>query len=239
MAAKELRYYGRDPRQRAGTLVWVLFAIALPVGVALGGLDERPEIVLATCGLAAWGGLASLNQYGFEGGAHWMHVVAGTDVGADLAGKNLALVVWEMAVLAAVAVALAALSGGWAWVPVALLLSVGVLGVTIGVGNVISARAPQPMPTSSANLFATNTGQGCTSGLFQLLALFMQAVLLVPVAVAVAVAVLWWRPGLVLVVPLVLAWGYLCWRTGLGHALSWLTPRQPEFLDALSRRRAT
>lgn len=239
VAAKELRYYARDPRQRAGTLVWLLFAVAMPVGVALGGLDERPEIVLATCAFAAWGGLASLNQYGYEGGAHWMNVVAGTDVGVDLAGKNLALAAWETAVVAGVAVALAAVSGGWVWVPVALLLSLGVLGVVIGVGNVISARAPQPMPTSSSNLFAANTGQGCTSGLFQLLAMVAQAVLLVPVVVAVAVAVVWWRPGLVLVVPLVLAWGYLCWRTGLRHAVSWLTPRQPELLDALSPRRAS
>ncbi len=236
VAAKELRYYGRDPRQRAGTMVWVLFAVALPIGVALGGLAQQPEIVLAACGFAAFGGLASINQYGYEGGAHWMNVVAGTDVRADLSGKNLALAAWVLAMVAAVALALAAVSGGWMWLPVVMGVSLGVLGVALGVGNVISTRAPQPMPTSTSNLFAANTNQGCTSGLLQLLAMMAQGVLLIPVAAAVAVAVVWWRPGLVLAVPLVLAWGYLCWRIGLQQSVRWLEARQSEFLDALSPR---
>jgi ABC-2 type transport system permease protein len=237
VAAKELRYYGRDPRQRAGTLVWLLFAIALPVGVVLSDLGERPEIVLAASALAALGGLASVNQYGFEGGAHWMNVVAGTDARSDLAGKNLALAAWVMAVVTAVAVALAAVSGGWVWVPVTLLVSAGVLGVAIGVGNVFSVRAPQPMPTSNSNLFAANTGQGCIGGLLQLLAVVSQGVLLLPVVGAVAAALAWWLPAMAIVVPVSLAWGYLCWRRGLAVAVRWLEPRHPEFLDSLSPRR--
>lgn len=238
VAAKELRYYGRDPRQRAGTLVWLLFAVTLPVGVALSpDMSERPEIVLAACSFAALGGLTSINQYGIEGGAQWMNVVAGTDVRADLTGKNLALVAWVLAVVAAVAVALAVVSGGWVWVPVTVLLSAGVLGVAVGVGNVISIRAPQPLPASTSNLFAANTGQGCTSGLLQLLAMTSQGLLLLPVIGGVAAALAWWPPAMAMVVVLVLAWGYLCWRSGLAYAVRWLEPRQAEFLEALSIRR--
>lgn len=238
VAAKELRYYGRDPRQRAGTLVWLLFAVALPVGVALSpDMSERPEIVLAACSFAALGGLASINQYGFEGGAQWMNVVAGTDVQADLTGKNLALASWVLAVVAAVAVALAVVSGGWVWVPVAVLLSAGVLGVAVGVGNVVSIRAPQPLPTSTSNLFAANTGQGCTSGLLQLLAMTSQGLLLLPVIGGVAAALAWWPPAMAMMVLLALAWGYCCWRSGLAYAVRWLEPRQAEFLEALSTRR--
>lgn len=233
VAAKELRYYGRDPRMRAGALVWLLLAVALPVGIALSDLRE-PAIVLAACAFATFGGLSAVNQYGFEGGAYWMNVVAGTDVRADLTGKNLALVAWTMAVVAPVAVALAAVSGGWVWVPLSLLVSIAVLGVALGVGNVISARSPQPMPTSGTNAFAGNANQGCTAGLLQLLAMTVQGVLLVPVALGVGAALAWWRPGLVLVALLALAWGALCWRIGLASAVRWLEPRQPEFLDALS-----
>lgn len=238
VAAKELRYYGRDPRQRAGTLVWMVSAFALPVGVALSDLGDRREIVLAACAFAALGGLASINQYGFEGGAHWMNVVAGTDVHADLSGKNLALAAWVLAVVGAVAVALAAVSGGWVWVPVAVGVSMGVLGVAIGVGNVISVRAPQPMPDSATNLFAANANQGCTSGLLQLLAITVQWVLLVPVALGVAAALAWWPPAMAVVVAVALGWGYLCWRSGLAYAVRWLEPRQTELLEALSPRRA-
>ena len=219
------------------TVVWLLFALALPVGVAFSDLGGRPEIVLAACASAAWGGLASNNQSGFEGGAYWMNVVAGTDARSDLAGKNLALAAWVMAVVTAVAVALAAVSGGWVWVPVTLLVSAGVLGVAIGVGNVFSVRAPQPMPTSNSNLFAANTGQGCIGGLLQLLAVVSQGVLLLPVVGAVAAALAWWLPAMAIVVPVSLAWGYLCWRRGLAVAVRWLEPRHPEFLDSLSPRR--
>lgn len=234
MAAKELRYYGRDPRQRAATLVWLLVAVAVPVGVALSDLGGRSEIVLAACAFGAWGGLASNNQYGFEGGAYWMNVVAGTDARSDLAGKNLALVAWVMAVVTMVAVALAVVSGGWIWVPVAVLVSAGVLGVAIGVGNVFSVRAPQPMPTSGSNLFAANTGQGCIGGLLQFLAVMAQGVLLLPVVGVVVAALAWWPPAMVVVVPLVLAWGYACWRSGLAYAVRWIEPRQSEFLEILS-----
>ncbi|MGI9120266.1 MAG: hypothetical protein ACR2G7_09140 [Acidimicrobiales bacterium] len=233
MAAKELRYYLRDPRQRASSLVWFLFAVALPVGVVLGDVS-RPEIVFAAAAFAPFVGLASINQYGLEGGAHWMNVAAGTDVRSDLVGKNLALAALALALVAGEAVILAAITGGWLWIPVTVVASAGFFGVVLGVGNVISARAPQPAPPSTTNLFATNAGQGCTAGLLQLLAMLIQSVLLIPVVVAVALPLVWWRPALVLTTPLALAYGWLCWRSGLGHAVGWLSPRQPEFLDTLS-----
>jgi len=40
-----------------------------------------------------------------------------------------------------------------------------------------------------------------------------------------------------IVVPVSLAWGYVCWRRGLAVAVRWLEPRHPEFLDSLSPRR--
>jgi ABC-2 type transport system permease protein len=237
VAAKELRYYFRDPRQRAGTLVWLLFAAALPIGIAVGNV-QRPEIVLAAIAFALLTGLAGINQFAFDGGALWMNVVSGTDVRPDLVGKNLALGALAMALVAGEAVVLAALVGGWAWIPVAVAIAAATLGVVLGIGNVFSVRAPQPAPASTSNLFATNTGQGCSSGLLQLLAVLIETVLLVPVAISVALPLVWWRPALALTTPLALAYGWLCWRTGLARAVAWLSPRQPEFLDALSPRRA-
>ncbi len=70
VAAKELRYYGRDPRARAGTLIVVIFALALPIVVAISGWGRQPESVLAVGVLAAWVGLGAINQYGIEAGAY-------------------------------------------------------------------------------------------------------------------------------------------------------------------------
>jgi hypothetical protein len=67
---QELRYYGRDPRARAGTLIVVIFALALPIVVAISGWGRQPESVLAVGVLAAWVGLGAINQYGIEAGAY-------------------------------------------------------------------------------------------------------------------------------------------------------------------------
>ncbi|CAN5686973.1 hypothetical protein BH20ACT1_BH20ACT1_08080 [soil metagenome] len=99
MAAKELRYYGRDPRARAGTLIVVIFALALPIVVAISGWGRQPESVLAVGVLAAWVGLGAINQYGIEAGAYWMNVVSGVDVEDHLVGKNLGFAVWTLAVV--------------------------------------------------------------------------------------------------------------------------------------------
>ncbi|MDQ3305557.1 MAG: hypothetical protein M3535_06170 [Actinomycetota bacterium] len=238
VAAKELRYYGRDPRARAGTLIVVIFALALPIVVAISGWGRQPESVLAVGVLAAWVGLGAINQYGIEAGAYWMNVVSGVDVEDHLVGKNLGFALWTLAVVTPLALALAVVTGGWLWVLPAVLISAGVLGVALGVGNVVSARAPQPMPASSSNLFAANSGQGCTAGLLQLLAITAQAVLLAPVVLGVGAALAWWPPGIVVVAALSVLWGYGCWRFGLAQAVRWLAPRQPELLDALSPRHA-
>lgn len=190
VAAKDLRYFGRNPRQRAGTLVFLVFAAAAPIAVALGRFgDGRGGVVLLACGFAALGGLSTSNQFAYEVGAHWLNVVAGSDVRADLIGKNLAFAAWTMSVVSVVTIALAAVSGGWVWIPVALVLSLAMFGVSLGVGTVLSVRAPQPMPASQTNLFATNAGQGCSAVLLPLLAVVIQGALWLPLAIMVVPAI--------------------------------------------------
>jgi ABC-2 type transport system permease protein len=181
----------------------------------------------------------SLNQFGFDGAAYWAHVAAGADPRGDLTGRNLASMVTGMVTTTALALALAAVTGGWLYVPVALFLGLGVLALSLGVADVVSVRFAYPLPDDASNLWAVQgTGQGCLVGVVQMVAFAAQGMLLLPLVALVVVGVVLWTPALVLVCPLAVAYGWFLWRAGLGLGTAWLTDHQPELLAALSVRRA-
>jgi ABC-2 type transport system permease protein len=239
VAAKELRYVARHPRLRVAWVISCLLGLALVVFVAISDGLRHPWMVLASMTMAFLAAQNSLNQYGFDGAAYWTQVVAGSDPRGDLAGRNLASMVTGLLTTAVLAVALAAVTGGWLYVPVALCLGAGVLALSLGVADVVSVRFAYPLPEDATNLWAVQgTGQGCLVGLVQMAAFAAQGVLVAPLAVLVVAGLVAWTPALVLVCPLAIAYGVFLWRVGLGLGASWLTGHQPELLAALSLRRA-
>jgi ABC-2 type transport system permease protein len=166
-------------------------------------------------------------------------VAAGADPRGDLTGRNLAALLIGAVTTAVLAVVLAAVTGGWLYVPVVLCLGLGVLALSLGVADVVSVRFAYPLPDDASNLWAVQgTGQGCLVGVVQLLAFAAQGVLMLPLAVLVVVGVVSWTPALVLACPLAIGYGLLLWRIGLGLGAGWLAGHQPELLAALSPRRA-
>ena len=232
VAAKELRYAWREPRRRVALISTSVFAAAPVAGVLLSG-GRRPTAVLAAAALAPLAGLAATNQVGADGPALWTNVAAGNDPRADLVGKNLAEALVALAVVAAAATGLAAATGGWAYAPAAVALGAGALGSALGVANVVSVRAPQPVP-DAANLWGGASGQGCAAGLVQLVAMAVQGALVVPLVVAVGAALALWPPALALVATAALPYGFVLWRTGLRLAVDWAWWRQPELLEAVA-----
>jgi ABC-2 type transport system permease protein len=200
---------------------------------------QHPWIVLASQTMAFLAAQNSLNQFGFDGPAYWTQVAAGADPRGDLTGRNLATMLTGTLATAGLALVLAAVTGGWLYVPVALCLGVGVLALSLGVADVVSVRFAYPLPEDASNLWAVQgTGQGCLVGIVQMLAFAAQGLLLLPLLALVAVGLTLWTPALVLVCPLAVAYGFLLWRVGLRLGASWLDGHQPELLAALSVRRA-
>jgi ABC-2 type transport system permease protein len=200
---------------------------------------QHPWIVLGAQTMAFLAAQNSLNQFGFDGPAYWTQVAAGSDPRGDLSGRNLATMLTGTLATAALAVALAAVTGGWLYLPVALCLGVGVLALSLGVADVVSVRFAYPLPDDATNLWAVQgTGQGCLVGVVQMVAFAAQGVLLLPLAALVVVGLVLWPPALVLVCPLAVLYGAWLWRVGLGLGAAWLTGHQPELLTALSARRA-
>jgi ABC-2 type transport system permease protein len=238
VAAKELRYLWRDPRTRSLAVGTIPVALAMPIFLAASGTRD-PEAVLAASASAVILGLAtSMNLFGIDGEALWTNVVAGHDPRSDLAGKSLTSVAVSMVIVVITAITLAALTSGWAYVPLAVLLGLGTAGVMLGIGCVFSVRAPYPMPESRGNLFASSgPGTGCSTGLVIMAGYLIQGVVYAPLGALVAVGLALWRPALVLAGLVAPVYGYAVWRIGLSFATSWAWSHQPELLAAVSPRR--
>ena len=238
VAATELRYIWRDPRRRAAWLT-MGFLVAGGAGIVAVFLREHQEIVLGAAVTALLAGLQSMNQFGFDGSAFWMNVAAGEDPRADITGKNLAVLALTLISTSLLGVALAALTGGWIFLPVAIATAVGTLGVALGVANYISVRAPIPIPESKTNVWATQgAGQGCMTGFLQVAGIWATNMLLVPIAALLIAGMTLWTPLLVISAPFSILYGYFIWRVGVHLSWEWLRGRGPEFLQTIQPQRA-
>ena len=146
VAAKDLRYFARDPRRRAPLIgALVIPVVALTASLSQGTNRPASTTLLALVAVLPAAGL-TLNQFGLDGAALWVSVAAGNDPRADLTGKNIASML-VMVPLATVATFVSALfTHGWAYVPLTLGLAPAIFGVLLGVGNVMSVRVPYAMP---------------------------------------------------------------------------------------------
>src|SRR5204862_7217922 len=116
------------------------------------------------------------------------------------------------------AVVVAVVSGGWLDLPVGICFAAAVVASRLGVGSVVSVRLARPMPESRTNMWAARTGQGCGTALIMLGALFVDQLLLTPVAALVVAGLVWWTPLLFVAAPVAVAYGALLYRTGFRMA---------------------
>jgi ABC-2 type transport system permease protein len=239
VAAKELRYYLRDPRRR-GPLFAAMIVPGLFLFETLRDAPSRPgaSTMLALVALLPASGL-TLNQFGLDGAALWSTVVASNDPRADLTGKNIATAVIVVPLVAVPALITASITNGWAYLPITLLLAPGMLGVVLAIGNLVSVWAPYALP-DRRNPLASNPGQGCVGGLAALGALAVDAIVLVPVGLLTAAALhsLSLAAATMLSVAVATIYGAIAWQWGLHVASRRVYWRMPELLDAVSPRHA-
>jgi ABC-2 type transport system permease protein len=232
VAAREIRVSWRDPRRRVQVLSTVLFPFLVMAGILARGVSHRPSLVYAALLAVALGGGRANNQLGMDGRAWWVHEASGADWQSDFGGKNLSLAFTSLPITVVVAVVLAGLSGGWSQLLPVVLLGVALCEVQLGIGNVVSVRAPWAVPASRSNAWAANTGQGCFAGLIGLLALFVMGLLAVPAIVAIIAVRA--STGRLLIALASLVYGYCLWRLGSWIAVRDANRRGPELLATLS-----
>jgi ABC-2 type transport system permease protein len=239
VAAKDLRYFARDPRRRA-PLIGAMIVPAVALFASLSRDVDRPgaTTLLGLVAVLPAAGL-TLNQFGLDGAALWSSVAAGNDPRADLTGKNLASLVVMVPLAGVSAVICAAFAHGWSYLPLTLGLAPAIFGVLLGVGDVVSVRVPYAMPDRRSPL-AFNPGQGCASMLAGFGALAVQGMLILPMALLTAVLVTTLPLAAATVIALVLAnvYGAFIWVTGRNIAAREVWWKLPELLDAVSPRLA-
>ena len=235
VAARQLRSFWREPQLRVAWINAGMIGALFP-GISVLNWSRRPSAVLFASVTAAASALfVGANQFGNDGRAWWSHAVVPDGGRADLAGKNYALALVALPLALLVAVVLSAFTGGWAYIPAALALSVAATGIALGVGNLTSVLAPFTTTTSATNVWGRPSGTGCAVGLASLAGMAAVALLSTPVVVVV------WLGSrhpvaLGIAAALSLAYGLLVWQAGLSLAARRLNGRYPEMLERLSPR---
>jgi hypothetical protein len=234
-----LRYVARDPRRKVAFAQLLVLGVGGPIWFAIraGSLSPGSVLIASLAGYVAL--LGAANQFGFDGGALWIDIVAGNRIRDELVGKNAALLVQLLPIVLVSSVVLAAVSGGWLYVPVALVIATAGLGAGLAVANVMSVRFPQRVPETKSPFGGNAGGQGCVTTLVFFAGMIVQGVLLSPVAIASALCVAFWPTGLIIVAPACALYGYLLWRQGTAMAERWAWWRQPELLLAVDPRRGS
>jgi ABC-2 type transport system permease protein len=183
--AKDLRYLVREPRR----LVAALTAVLLPLAVALGPLvlaGGRPSgaLVFVVCGIGMLSAISSgSNRFGMDGSATWLllsSAIDQRDARRDLIGGDLAIATVTIPALLLIGGLLAAVTGGWVYLPPALGIAFALLGIGVAVSGLIAVSAPFAVPPSQNAFGSGGAGQGCTAGLLTMVALAAELAVCLP-----------------------------------------------------------
>ncbi len=189
VAVRTLRTKIRTPRQAVNTIT----ALVVGAGVFLigpllsGGIVDGRLVMLG--GVLHFAVLFDgNNSFGVDGPALWMEIQAGADARVLARAKALSSVVVMTVPSILIPVALAAMSGGWQWLPAAVLLGVGSVLAAAGVSVATASIAPVAMPDSPNPLASGDTGQGCLAGITLALGILVLSVVSAPIFVGVMIA---------------------------------------------------
>ncbi|MGW4637675.1 hypothetical protein ACWEN6_04060 [Sphaerisporangium sp. NPDC004334] len=233
VVSKELKYLRREPRGRMGWIAAVGISGVLMFSLSSGpnGLAGATLAVSAACAGALMIGLQGANAFGIDGRALWMNAIVYSsqrDLRTDLAGRHLAVSLVAAPLLALLSVAGALVGGHAVWAVPALLASIGLLQIALGVGAVISVVLPYTYPERINAFTSAAPGQGGVAFAGSFGAMLGTSLLSAPVVLPVLFGLTW---ASVLVVPYGLAVGVGGRRLAatIGYA------RLPDLLAAVSR----
>ena len=236
VAARELRYFARDPRRKIMLLNAVIFGAGVPLYLSFRSNGSHSVVLLST--LAGWVGVVmAMNQFGFDGAGAWTDAAAGDTTRSVLIGKNAALAMTILPVITVVAVVIAAITKGWIYIPAALLLGLGGLGAGFASADVVSVRFPMRLPEGGSPFSGFGGGGGGGQGLSRAFVLLgcslAQNLLLGPIVAAAVVGAAVAPVSLVVTAPLCTAYGAALWWAGVKTAGRMAQWRLPELLRAI------
>ncbi len=183
--AKELRYWWRDPRRRAAAFTSLLIGAGLVIGPSLAGTGGvGRQFAFVGLGPAFFATMNNANIFGLDGTSIWTDVSVGRIARALVRGRQAALALFAVPAMLVLTVVGTLVAGASPAVGAAAFgLCAAALGCGLAVTSVMSVGAPYAVPDNPSNPFATGTGAGCSTLLYQSLGFMGEIVLVVPIAV--------------------------------------------------------
>lgn len=128
------------------------------------------------------------NAFGMDGPAIWSEILAGADGRTLVRGKVRSSLLVMIGPGLVLPVALAAMTGGWRWIPAGWLVAVGSVTAAAGVAVLSAVLAPFALPDSPNPLAGGDTGQGCLAGIMLTGSVLALGVVTAPVALGIYLA---------------------------------------------------
>jgi ABC-2 type transport system permease protein len=230
LAAREIRYWWRDARRRAGIITFTVVGFFLPILTVSGSGGSLPLAGVTLVFVAAVVAISLANQFGYDHSAYAAHLVIGVPGRVELAARTAGFSAYAMPVLILIASVVSIVAGRPAGAPVLIAMVLAGYGTALAVVLPISVLAAFPIPQTSSP-FAMSSGSGAAKGLLTFVAMLGTVVVTVPLHLG------WLLPG-----------GAWLWAgpviaLGFGAAVFWLSlrvtapvldRRAPELLTVVS-----
>jgi ABC-2 type transport system permease protein len=234
IAARELRYWWRDPRRRANLITIAVVGIFVPVMINLARATTT-SLAISMLLVGVYGAVLLVNQFGFDGTAYAAHLVAAVPGRVELRARVVAISAYLAPALTVIGVLAAVVAGTPGRIGVGLGSAYAAYGCGVAIGLVVSIIGAYAMPEST-NPFAMNTGRGMAKSLLAFVAMLATLAAAGPFAVVAALAGDT-RAWAVLALPVGLGYGLGAVALGIYIAGDLLDRRGPELLLAVSPRR--
>ena len=242
IAGKDARYLWRDPQLKASLLSSLFVLVFVLLGdsggsFTRGGFHLQPNAVLfAPVPTLIVALNLSLNALGLERQGLQMLFLFPIRPLDIFIGKNLTVGIVTFSAQAALALILAAVSGGWFYVPLALAAGLAAILVLMACGNVSSVLLPFRVREMRVGQNSTSSENGFLRALLSSVVLGISALLLVPVVLALVIPlVLDQRTWLLFTLPAAVAYGVVFHQILTRLIAPRLLMRAPEILAATVR----
>ena len=242
LVAREVRYWWRETRQRAGLITLAVVGVFVPAMFTFGGnmggtgqVGFATSLTMTSLSMLFVGALAAVtlaNQFGYDGSAYAANVVAGVPGKVELQSRIVAVSVYLVPLQVAIAVGVGLFLGEPTWIPAMIGTVLAAYGSGLAINLYVSVLGAYALPETS-NPFAVNSGTGTAKGLLSFLSMIGGGVAAVPVMVA---TVLLGDAWMWLALPVGLGYGFGAAALGAYLAGDVLDHRTPELLSTITPR---
>ncbi len=244
IAGKDLRYFWRDPQMKAALLssLLVLVYIFIPYVIGsnrssgLGSAFSPTQVFFAPLPALFIALSFSLNAFGYErAGAQTLFLLPVRPLHVFW-GKNLAVGVVAGGAALLATLGIAALTGGWGYVPIALALALAAILVVMGCGNVVSVLLPFRVRQMRMGQGSFSSDNGCLRSVLSFVTLFVVLMALSPLIVATAIPLIIGQPEwLGIALPAGVLYGALLHQLATRLIAPQVHQRAPEILAVVAR----